>query len=71
MLGRRWAMVTLMTVVVAGVPYTIGDYTHAVIIYRLSDRGNISYMDPNGGYDRWQPVTWFQAHGPYVLMRRA
>jgi hypothetical protein len=50
--------------------YTIGDYTHAVIIYRLSDRGNISYMDPNGGYDRWQPVTWFQAHGPYVLMRR-
>ena len=50
--------------------YTRGDYTHAVVIYRISDRGNISYMDPDGGRDRWHPVSWFTEHGPYALMRK-
>lgn len=50
--------------------YTRGGFTHAVMIYRLSDRGNISYMDPDGGHDRWKPITWFQARGPYVLIRK-
>lgn len=51
--------------------YTRGSYTHAVIIYRMSDRRNISYMDPDGGHDRWQSISWFNKHGPFVLMRRA
>jgi len=47
------------------------DYMHAVIIYRYSDRGNVSYMDPdNGGSDRWQPLSWFEARGPYILLRK-
>jgi hypothetical protein len=50
--------------------YTRGAYTHAVLIYRLSDRGNISYMDPDGGHDRWQTIDWFNQRGPYILMRK-
>ncbi|MEO5628522.1 MAG: hypothetical protein ABIQ62_01990 [Thermomonas sp.] len=50
--------------------YTRGSYTHAVLIYRMSDRGNISYIDPDGGHDRWQTVDWFNHRGPYILMRK-
>ena len=50
--------------------YTRGTFTHAVVIYRLSDRRNVSYMDPDGGHDRWKPLDWFLDRGPYVLMRR-
>jgi hypothetical protein len=50
--------------------YTRGHFTHAVLIYRISDHGNISFMDPDGGRDRWHPVTWFTNHGPYALMRK-
>ncbi|MGE5715384.1 MAG: hypothetical protein ACM369_01945 [Acidobacteriota bacterium] len=50
--------------------YTRGAFTHAILIYRFSDRNNISYMDPDGGHDRWKDIDWFLARGPYVLMRR-
>lgn len=50
--------------------YTRGTFTHAVVIYRFSSRGNVSYMDPDGGHDRWKPLSWFLDRGPYVLMRR-
>lgn len=50
--------------------YTRGRYTHAVIVYRFSDRNNLSYMDPDGGHDRSHYIDWFMDRGPYVLMRR-
>lgn len=50
--------------------YTRGAYTHAVLIYRLSERGNVSYMDPDGGHDRWHPLSWFAGRGPFVLLRK-
>jgi hypothetical protein len=50
--------------------YSRGAFTHAVLIYRFSDQNNISYMDPNGGHDRWKALDWFLDRGPYVLMRR-
>ena len=50
--------------------YTRGAFTHAILIYRFSDRNNISYMDPDGGHDRWKEIDWFLDRGPYVLMRR-
>jgi hypothetical protein len=50
--------------------YTRGAYTHAILIYRFSDRNNLSYMDPDGGNDRWKLIDWFLDRGPYVLMRR-
>ena len=51
--------------------YSRGRLLHAVLIYRLSDRGNLSFMDPDGGEARWRPLDWFRLRGPYVLMRRA
>lgn len=48
--------------------YSRGSYTHAVLVYRFSDAGNVSYMDPDGGRDRWRPSDWFMQRGPYVLM---
>ncbi len=51
--------------------YTRGRFTHAVVIYRISERGNISFMDPDGGHDRSHSISWFLAHGPYVLMRKS
>ena len=50
--------------------YTRGRFTHAVLIYRLSGGGNVSYMDPDGGHDRWRSLDWFRQRGPYVLMRK-
>jgi hypothetical protein len=50
--------------------YTRGAFTHAILIYRFSDRNNISYMDPNGGHDRWKDMQFFLDRGPYTLMRR-
>jgi hypothetical protein len=50
--------------------YNRGPFLHAVLVYRLSDRGNVSYMDPDGGHDRWKPLRWFTQRGPYVLMRK-
>ncbi|HEX8569733.1 MAG TPA: papain-like cysteine protease family protein [Caulobacteraceae bacterium] len=49
--------------------YTVGEFTHAVVIYRLSERDNISYMDPNGGRDRSNSVAWFKDREPFVMMR--
>jgi hypothetical protein len=49
---------------------TRGRFTHAILIYRLSSRGNVSYMDPDGGHDRWQSLDGFRQRGPYVLMRK-
>ena len=37
--------------------YTRGAYTHAILIYRFSDRNNVSYMDPDGGHDRCTTST--------------
>ncbi len=45
-----------------------GGFSHAVVIYRLSDRGNISFMDPDGGRDRWRSFHWFVGHAPFALM---
>lgn len=47
-------------------------FHHSVLIYRLSGQNSthVSYMDPDGGYHRWQTLDWFSANGPLVLMRK-
>ena len=50
--------------------YTRGTFTHAVLIYLLSGRRNISYMDPDDGHYRWRPLSWFLQRGDYALMRK-
>lgn len=50
--------------------YTRGSFTHAVLIHRFSDNGDISCMDPDGGHQRTHRSDWFMHRGPYVLMRK-
>lgn len=48
--------------------YTVGQYTHSVLLYRLNN-GTVSFMDPDGGRWRRRAVSWLAARGPLVLMR--
>ena len=52
--------------------YRRGAYSHSVLIYRLSGRHltHVSYMDPDGGYHRWNTLDWFSSRGPMALMRK-
>lgn len=49
--------------------YPNGIFAHAVLIYRLSDRGNVSFMDPATGQYRWRPLSWFAGKHTLALMR--
>lgn len=36
----------------------------------ITPAAKISYMDPDGGHDRWKAIAWFLARGPYEVMRK-
>lgn len=51
--------------------FPTGVTSHAVLIYRFSENGVVSYMDPQVGEYRWDSIRWFSNHRTLGLMRRA
>ena len=43
-------------------------YHHSILIYRLAN-DNVSYMDPDPGRYRTQPLSQLEVRGPFALMR--
>jgi hypothetical protein len=55
--------------------YAVRQYMHSLLIYRMSDIGQIRYMDPNGfelgtGMYRSNNLEWFIEHAPLYVMRK-
>jgi hypothetical protein len=47
--------------------YTVGTYSHTVLIYRVRD-SDVSVMDPNGGRYLNLSHSWLVSHAPYGLL---
>lgn len=49
--------------------YTVGAYSHTVLIYRLRDN-DVSVMDPDGGRYLNRSHSWLISHAPFGLLWR-
>lgn len=48
--------------------YTVSQWTHSVLIYRLRDN-DVAFMDPDGGRYRVKSLEWIEQRGPFAVMR--